>query len=135
MAYAQQVDRRMQEKEAYTKYPELDPVADKHDEDFKQLVADRLARNWATGINKPLVEVADEVSRVYSKRQTEEAVAKKAVEEYKEAQENREQGPMQKGLPVGRQEIDLPKLREISRKGSQDQQEFAIAERLRRAKL
>lgn len=133
MAYAQQVDRRMQEREAYSKYPELDPVAKTHDDDFKQLVADRMARNWAMGINKPLVEVADDVSRVYAKRQTEEAVAKKAVEQFKEAQVNRQQGPVEKQRSASREEVGVEKLREITRRGTPEQQEAAIAERLKRA--
>lgn len=132
---AQQTERRIQERDAYSKYPELNPVADNHDDDFKQLVADRLARNWASGVNKSLVEVADDVSRVYAKRSTEEAVAKKAVEQYKEAQVNREQGPMEKGNGAGRQEVTNERLKEVSRKGTPEQQEAALAERLRRMKM
>jgi len=135
MRTAQHVERRIQERDAYSKYPELDPKADNHDDDFKQLVADRLARNWASGVNKPLVEVADDVSRVYAKRRTEEAVKKQAVEEYKKSQENRDQGPMERGNGVGRQEVTNDKLREVSRRGTPDEQQAALAERLRRAKL
>lgn len=132
---AQQTERRIQERDAYSKYPELNPMADNHDDDFKQLVADRLARNWASGINKSLVEVADDVSRVYAKRQTEQAVAKKAVEQYKEAQINRNQGPIEKGNGTGRQDVTDQKLKEISLKGSEDQRTAALAERLKRSKL
>lgn len=132
MAYAQQVDRRLQEREAYSKYPDLDPVAETHDDDFKQLVADRMARNWATGQNKTLVEVADDVANIYAKRKTDDAVKKEAVEQYKEAQDNRDQGPMNKGKAPARDEVGVDKLREISRKGNQDEQEQAMMERLRR---
>ena len=135
MATAQHTERRIQERDAYTKYPDLDPMSEKHDDDFKQLVADRLARNWASGVNKSLVQVADDVSRVYAKRSTEQAVAKKAVEQYKEAQVNREQGPVEKGNGTGRQDVTDQKLKEISRKGSEDQRVAALAERLKRSKL
>ena len=133
--YAQQVDRRNQEREAYTKYPELNPISEEHDDDFKQLVAAQMAMNWAKGENKTLIEVADFVHERYAKRQTEEAVAKKAVEQYKEAQSNRDQGPMEKGRGAGRSDVTKERLKEISLKGDPDQQAAAIAERLKRANL
>ncbi len=132
-AQVRQMDQRLQERETYTKYPELDPTAKDHDEDFKKLVAGRMAMNWANGINEPFIEAADYIAQRYAKRQTDDAIAKQAVEQYKAAQENREQGPMEKGRSVGREEIGVDKLREISVKGSNEQREAAIIERLRRA--
>ena len=132
MATAQQTARRIQEREAYTKYPELDPVSKTHDDDFKRLVAATMAMHWSHSEDVSLVEVADEVAKTYAKRQTEEAVAKKAVEKYKEAQQDRQQGPVEKARGVQREEIGADKLREVSRRGTYDQQQDALAERLRR---
>lgn len=132
-AQAQQLDRRLQEREAYAKYPDLNPVAKEHDDDFKQLVATRMAMKWAKGEAETLIDAADYISKRYAKAKTEEGIAKQAVEQYKEAQINREQGPVEKGRAASRDEIGVDKLKEISRKGSEDQKLSAMAERLKRA--
>lgn len=136
MQQVQEIDRRIQERETYSKHQALDPKNEGYDVDFRDLVADRMARYWATGINKPLVEVADEVSRVYAKQQKETKVAKEAVEKYKETQERRQaEGPVEKGKGVARDETPVDELRQRMREGSGEERVSALAERLKRAGL
>lgn len=115
--------------EAYADYPQLDPQHDKFDPDFYDLVSQRImAVNYARGGAETVKQAAAKISTTYH-RPNEKEIEKKAVEKYKETQESRQQGPIEKGKGEDRVETaDLATLRERTRQGD----DSATAERLKK---
>lgn len=137
--YMQKMDQRIQEAEAYQAHENLNPNADTFDEEFRDLVADRLVRNYIqtqkTGAEPmTLREAADQVSKVY-RTTTPKKEVKEAVEKYKQSREARDQGPISQGRGAPEEEADIEKLRDISRRGSREDQQAAMIARLKKAGL
>lgn len=125
-----------QVREAHAVYPELSPrneqgqPNEKFDPDFFEMVRDRLVRHWAEGQNKSLLQVANDIRRVYkpSAPVNPEKIRDEAVAQYKEAQDKRNQGPVEPGRGQSREAVDHQELRQRSLKGD----DSAVAQRLRK---
>lgn len=138
---AQEAQRRIAEyeqtqevKEAHAKFPELDPYNEKFDQNFFNLVRDRLVTNIGAKKKATLAEVATDIKKVYSTRASEKEIQKareEAVNEYKTAQAARKQGPIEtsKGEPREQSAGTQEELRERTRRGDP----FALDERMKRA--
>ena len=124
-------EENQQTKEAYAKYPQLDPLnKGKFDRKFYELVRDRMVSNFARGITKTFREVADDIAGIYNPVNTKK-VAEEAVTQYKERQQARRQGPIEegKGQPPTTQ-ATLDELRRATRQGK-SLDNPALDERLR----
>ncbi len=106
-------EENRQTKEAYSKYPQLDPLKkDKFDRKFYELVRDRMISNFTKGVNKTFREVADDISQIYHPVDKEK-VEEQAVSDYKKKQEARRQGPIEEGK--GQPPTDKATLEELRR--------------------
>lgn len=115
-------------KEAYEPYPQLDPKHKKFDPDFYELVSQKImVENYAKGGNLTLKEAADYIAERYRREPNVEKAKEEAVEEYKRAQEKRNQGPVERGRGQSRESLsNYDDLRNRSRHGDNQ----AIAKRL-----
>ncbi len=136
-AYMRKMDERIQEQEAYGKHESLNPQSDAFDPDLRDLVAAKLLKNMVDAQRNPalkvmtLAEAADSVTRNYAKMQTPTKIAKQAVEEYKVAQEARQQGPLTQGSGERETVNDIQQLKQLSIKGSKEQRDAALAARIK----
>lgn len=124
-------EETQQVRELHSTYPELDPMnKGKFDPKFFEFVRDRMVRNWAEGKNMSAVEVARDIRSAYAPTVTQDVTKAKAqaVEEYKQTQEARRQGPIETGRGEPRQTTgNLQELRARTRKGDDN----ALHERLK----
>lgn len=134
MAYKTQeqlakIEETRQVKEAHQAHPEIDPRSDKFDKKLYGLVRDRLLRNMYQGKNISLVDTVAEVKTDIGVQVKPDEVAQKAVSEYKEKQERRNQGPFEPGRGAGRDTAsDAEDLRSRTMRGDSS----AVAERLKK---
>lgn len=137
--YIQKMDQRFQEAEAYQEHKDLNPKADEFDSEFRDLVSDRLLRNYLQAQANPKVQVmslkeaADSVRKLYAR--TPQKQVTEAVEKYKESQENRQQGPIARGRGNKDETTDLENLKKMSRSTNKEQQQAALMARLKKAGL
>lgn len=134
--YAQQAVERVtryeesrQLQEAYQTYPQLDPQDKKFDPTFYEMVSQKLmVENYAKNKSLTVKQAADYIGKFYRQPETNiEKVKEQAVEEYKQAQAKRNQGPVERGKGEVRQSVsDQDDLRQRSRRGDAR----AIAERI-----
>lgn len=130
----QQREERLQERETYEKFIELNPKSDSYDPALTDLVADRMARYMARGENKSLVEVAEEIVGVYARRKPNETVVKEAVDKYQKAQEDRKsEGPIEQGKGDREDDVDVEELRKGMREGDLDTKITSLSKRLKAA--
>ncbi len=126
-------EENRQTKEAYAKYPQLDPLQkDKFDRKFYELVRDRMVSNFSRGIKKTFREVADDIAKVYNPV-NKGKIKEEAVAEFKKRQEARKQGPIEEGK--GQPPTDkatLEELRRSTREAGGSIDNPALEERLRR---
>jgi len=115
-------EENQQAREAHAVYPEIDPTKkETFDPGFYEMVRDRIIRNRVTGKQQTLLEAASDIAKYYKPSQKEEVVKKEAVEQYRKAQEARQQGPLEVGRGQQRtQGPDLSELRERTRHGDDD---------------
>lgn len=119
-------------REAHSKYPELDPQAEKFDQQFFDMVKDRLLRErFYNGKDLTLLQAAEDIRKAYQPASASpEKLKEEAVAEYKEAQAARNQGPLSDGKGEARQEASIDQLRNQTRKGGLENK--ALDERLKR---
>lgn len=111
-------EENQQVREAHTVHPELDPQASNFDPTLFDMVRDRLLRNMYEGKKQTLLEVTNELKKVYKQEVNVEKVKDEAVESYKESQKNRDQEPIESGKGAPREEVgNLQELREQTRQG------------------
>ena len=122
MALTQEKERQNRMvQQAHEKHPYLDPKSEAHDREFYTLVRDRMVRYFSEGVERPLVEVADEIARFYKPSVTPEKVEaekQQAVDDYKKSQTTRatvNTTPSQPREPA----TDLDDLRARTRSGDQ----------------
>lgn len=119
--------------EAYTDYPQLDPQQKGFDRDFYDLVSHKLmVENYAKNGSLTLKQAADYISERYKPaNQNIQKVKDEAVEEYKQTQTKRNQGPVESGRGQDRVATeDHEDLRRRSRqRGSAS--DVAVAQRLK----
>lgn len=124
-------EESQQVRELHTAFPELDPMnKGKFDPKFFEFVRDRMVRNWAEGRNLSAVDVAKDIRTVYNPTPVQDVSKAKAeaVEQYKQTQEARRQGPIETGRGESRQTTgNLQELRARTRKGD----DSALHERLK----
>jgi len=90
-------EENRQTKEAYAKYPQLDPLSkDKFDRDFYNLVRDRMVSNFTKGIKKTFRQVSDDIAKIYHPTNPSK-IKEEAVADYKQKQQARRQGPLEPG--------------------------------------
>ena len=120
-------EQTQQTQRAYQEHPEMNPLnKDTFDPELYNLVRDRVMReNVWEGKNKPLTNIIAEVKRTYQRPNTKE-LEQKAVEQYKQTQQARVQGPLSQGR-AGSEKPDMSELRERTRRGDSK----AISERLK----
>lgn len=132
---AQQEDRitrfeeNQQTREAHTVYPELDPKSAKFDKAFFELVRDRILRErFYEGKNTTLLQAAESVKTAYRAPVNEAQVKEKAVEDFKQTQQAKNQGPFESGRGETRNTVaGIDELRERTRRGDPS----ALTERLK----
>lgn len=123
------IEETRQVKEAHKAHPEIDPRSDKFDKKLYGLVRDRLLRNMYQGKNISLVDTVAEIKADIGVQVKPEEVAQKAVSEYREKQERRNQGPFEPGRGAGRDTVsDSEDLRSRTMRGDSQ----AVAERLKK---
>lgn len=119
-------------KEAHGAHPELDPMSPNFDPKFFELVRDRVTTvRFVQGQNLSLKAIADDIRNVYQPTPTVNVAKEReqAINEYKNAQELRNQGPIESGRGEPRDETaNLQDLRERTRQGD----DTALTERLRK---
>lgn len=125
-------EESQQAKEAHTVFPQLDPMQENFDERFFKYVRAAMLDDMASGKSKrSLLAVASDVAKDIGVNTPPVNVAKvkeEAVAQYKAAQANRNQGPIEQGKGESRQTTaTLDELRERTRKGDNN----AILERLK----
>ncbi len=127
-------EQRQEEHEAYAKHPEIDPQnKDKFDKRIYKLVVDRLLRNRFEGRQQTLENVTSDIKNEIGFQPKVDVEAEKiqAVEQYKETQRARQQGPFEAGR--GQPRLDsasLEDLRKMSRRHG-PQADAAISQRLK----
>lgn len=135
-------EESQQLRDAYVVHPEINPIDEngrknpKFDPELFRIVSERMAVNWSRGVNATVLQVANEVRRTYTppKSVNVEAVKKQAVEDYKQTQANRNQGPIESGNGGKRDSVSSDDLRARSRKEKlMDTGASAITERLIKA--
>lgn len=134
---AQQTAERVQRygegrqlKEAYEIFPQLDPKHKKFDPNFYEMVSQKImVENYAKGGAMTVKQAAEHINQFYRRPETNlEKVKDEAVQEYKENQAKRQQGPVEKGKGEPRVALeDHEDLRARTRRGDAG----AVAERLK----
>lgn len=121
-------EENQQVKEAHTTHPDLDPQNPSFDPSLFDMVKDRLLRNMYEGRNQSLLEVTNEIKKVYKGSTNVAKVQEDAVEAYKQGQQNRDQGPIENGRGAPREDVgNLEDLRRQTRQGKAE----ALDERLK----
>lgn len=118
-------------KEAHGVHPEIDPTNKaKFDRELYDSVRDRILRNKFEGKKQTLAEVTSDIKRLFSRsKPASTQTPAQAVEQYKQTQEARNQGPIEQGKGVARStDSDLEDLKARTRQGD----DAAFKERLRK---
>lgn len=127
----QRRDMERQEREAYAKFPWLDPTSPYKNDDAIELVKAKLVMNYANGVQADLSDVASSVARFVQPTPAQEVdarnTASKELSEAKKLANAPVRGTRQTTSSI--QSSDLVDLRNRSLKGDRE----ALAERLRRA--
>lgn len=130
-------EETQQLKEAYAVFPQLDPLnKGQFDPKLYELVRDRLLRNMYEGKPQSLLHVAQDITGVIRSTPpvNEAQVREQAVNEYKQIQQNRNQGPIEQGRGEPRQQAEsYDDLRARTRRESaRSISSTALDERLKR---
>lgn len=125
-----------QVREAHAAVPDIDPLSKDFDPELFELVKDRIFRNMQTGKQERLVDIARSLKKLRAREERVETkevqkAQDEAVEKYKEAQKQRNQGPIEMGKGQDRQSIALDDLKQRTRKGGLENS--ALDTRLRAA--
>lgn len=117
-------------KEAHGVHPEIDPTnKSKFDHELFDAVRDRILRNKFEGKKQTLAEVTADMKRLFSRtKPADTTTPAQAVEQYKQTQEARNQGPIEQGKGPSRSDANLSDLRDRTRQGDDD----AFKERMRK---
>jgi hypothetical protein len=120
-------EETQQVKEAHTAYPQLDPNNEQFDPHFYKLVRNEMMANFVNGQDKPFVEVAQEISNYYKGSLSPEKIREEAINDYKQVQAARQQGPIEDGAGQERSpQSDWEALRQRARMGDQAAQDEMI---------
>lgn len=93
-------EQTRQTAEAYQQFPQLNPDSPEYDEGFYKAVRNHLMGEYSENRSATLIQGAQSVAQFY---RPVEAVKKQAVAEFKQAQEKREQGPIETGKGASRE--------------------------------
>lgn len=118
-------------KEAHGVHPEIDPTNKaKFDRELYDSVRDRILRNKFEGKKQTLAEVTADIKRLFSRsKPASTTTPAQAVEQYKQTQEARNQGPIEQGKGASRSsDSDLEDLKARTRQGD----DAAFKERMRK---
>lgn len=123
---AQEEKRQMTE--AVQQYPQLDKQSEDYNEAFyNQVVNNLMVENYARQGNMSVVEAAEQVAGLMGTDDKKLSKEKKAaIKEFKEKQEDRNQGPIETGKGENRKETQIDELRKLTREGD----DAAVAKRL-----
>jgi hypothetical protein len=112
------IEETAQVREAHAQFPEMDPMRkDVFNPQLFEAVRDRLVRNlWEGKKGEPLAETVKQVKESYFKESPVDT--KKVVEQYKQTQQARQQGPLGEGRPRDA-ESNIDDLRAQTRLGGQ----------------
>lgn len=109
-------DRQTQE--AHEAHPELDPQGNSFDPDLFDMVSAVAAQNMVNGGTKSIKQITDEVKGFRSSPKEEKKVRKQAIQDFKEGQEKKDQGPIEEGKGGERKaDTNLAELKERTRQG------------------
>jgi len=118
-ARLQHFEESFQAREAHAVYPQIDPQSPQFNQAVYEMVRDRIIRNRYQGVNQTLVQVTGSVmGEIQRATQPTGAQMNQAVEQYKQSQQNRNQGPFESGSGGPRQPMtNMQDLKERTRKG------------------
>lgn len=109
-------DRQTQE--AHEAHPELNPQDSSFDSDLFDVVSAVAAQNMVNGGTKSIKQITDEVKSFRTSPKEVKKVQKKAIQDFKEGQEKKDQEPIEEGKGGERKaDISLEDLRERTRQG------------------
>jgi hypothetical protein len=134
-ALAEDAKTTIELERALSKHPYLDPSNSDYDQNFNELVKDRIARLKLEGKNASLSQVADEVLKIYRPMNFETKQTEQALEEYKKTQVAKAvQGTVSGGRNI-RTEETVENLRQKMYSKDEQTRLSALAERMKRAGL
>lgn len=134
-------EEQRQENETHAVYPQLAPYKPdgspnpEYDPEFRALVRDRLVSHYVNSENVTYLQAAQSIADVYQPQVSKEEVAEEAVADYKQSQENRQQGPVATGSGErrGGTRKDRGELRQMMYSGDRQAHDSALTERINRA--
>lgn len=127
------IEQNRQNSEAVDAFPQLDPQSQEFDEDFYNMTSAAMAQSMINRTNKTLKQVANEVHSFRgSDNKVVKEAKKEAVKDFKEGQENRQQGPINEGAGEERQpDVSDEDLRTATRVGTPEEKDKALDIRLK----